>query len=323
MKILQIGHEKSIEDSTAWGAIELLIKNYHAVLSLEHNSRYIPTSRGWFEEVERFKPNIIISHNEKTLKKLALYKSNSCKIYFISHYAYIKEMYGISNYFKPKNLSEFYLLVKLYAYNNLLKRKIQSGLGCGVILPIVLDRRLLQLPVFRNAIYMENYLYADVNAVKISQHNNKIICIGKIEIRKQQSYIQNIVGNVDFYGPVVDKKFDTLKRYYGEVRNNELHSILPNYMALLLFSLADLKPLVVIEALMCGVPVVVNRELLMAFNSDYGLLGIDNLSDLNKINFDGYDRIKIKNEARFKYDLRKNENVKMLLDIFNVKSNAV
>ena len=303
MRILQVGHSRLIQSTSGWGATELLIRNYHKIFSEVAISDFVSTSESWKNHIKKFKPDVIITHNENTLNFLSAYDKN-CKIYFISHYAYLKEIYGVTEYFKPKNTSEFFLLIKEFFYGLKIKRLIRRGLKSKKIIPILLDRRLLKQNIFSHAIYIDNYLFSS-NLYENNVIKNEMVCIGKIEIRKQQYLLQKYTDRIDFYGPLFCKKFKIDKNYFGEIPNSTLPLIFSQYKALILFSLADLKPLVVIEALMYGLPVIINQNLVDGFDNPYGLIGITSLDDLKHLNLMQFDRGRIAVEARNKYDLNK------------------
>ena len=91
-------------------------------------------------------------------------------------------------------------------------------------------------------------------------HGNRTICLGKIQPRKRQHIVQTI-DSIDFVGPMGGKtNFDkTQKNYLGEWTRNHLYEHLSDYANLVLLSESEsCAPLVVLEALVCGLGVVVS-----------------------------------------------------------------
>lgn len=98
-----------------------------------------------------------------------------------------------------------------------------------------------------------------IKPLNTRKYNDKSIYIGKIEQRKQQ-YKYCSLQNIDFYGKCnKDDKFYNLEQFKGEFAHDELMKILPEYGNLVLLSIGENgTPLVVKEALMAGLPVVIN-----------------------------------------------------------------
>jgi len=87
---------------------------------------------------------------------------------------------------------------------------------------------------------------------------NKSIYIAKVEERKQQ-HVYYKIPNIDFYGSC-NNSFKTLDCYKGEPSRKELMKKLANYGNLILLSNGENgTPLVVKEALMAGIPIVINK----------------------------------------------------------------
>lgn len=108
----------------------------------------------------------------------------------------------------------------------------------------------------------------EVDDIRYSHKGNgSVLCLGKIEPRKRQSQIVEIIKGsavvCDFIGPKVDPLFkpDNQNSYYkGTWSREEVRSNLTNYSALVLLSDGEAHPLVVGEALAAGLSVVVSPE---------------------------------------------------------------
>lgn len=88
---------------------------------------------------------------------------------------------------------------------------------------------------------------------------DKTIYLGKIEERKKQ-HVYKDIPNVDFYGRCTDEGFKQLTQYKGEPDRTTLLDCLSNYGNMLLLSTGENgTPLVLKEALMAGLPIVINK----------------------------------------------------------------
>jgi len=91
-------------------------------------------------------------------------------------------------------------------------------------------------------------------------HANRSIYLGQITGNKRQHLYQRIAG-IDFAGPHVDERFDsTLDNYLGEWTREHLYAHLSDYANLVILSEVEAAaPLVVLEAMLCGLGVVVSE----------------------------------------------------------------
>ena len=88
---------------------------------------------------------------------------------------------------------------------------------------------------------------------------NKSIYLGKIEPRKKQAKYQNI-NNIDFVGDIHDSSFNSNNlNYIGKWEKEDVYTRLSHYNNLILLSEGEAHPLVVCEALICGLGVVVSE----------------------------------------------------------------
>ena len=88
---------------------------------------------------------------------------------------------------------------------------------------------------------------------------DKTIYLGKIEERKKQ-YLYKDIPNIHFYGRCNDDKFKKLTQYKGEPDRVILLNNISNYGNMLLLSSGENgTPLVLKEALMAGLPIVINK----------------------------------------------------------------
>jgi glycosyltransferase involved in cell wall biosynthesis len=98
------------------------------------------------------------------------------------------------------------------------------------------------------------------------QGNNKAVCLGWIQPRKQQRLLADFVEGkleLDFVGPLDDPDFHpgTTTKYLGIWSLPEVYSNLTNYNCLVLISDGEsAAPLVVLEALAAGLCIVVSES---------------------------------------------------------------
>lgn len=97
------------------------------------------------------------------------------------------------------------------------------------------------------------------NFRKTPVHENRSIYLGVIYDNKRQ-YLYQAIDSLDFAGPHDDEKFDkTRKNYLGEWTRDTLYEQLSDYANLVILSKVEVgAPLVVLEALVCGLGVVVS-----------------------------------------------------------------
>jgi len=90
---------------------------------------------------------------------------------------------------------------------------------------------------------------------------DKTICLGKIEPRKMQAFLQVVSNDIKFAGPIADSRFSSSSmNYLGVWSRDTVHSELTNYGNMILFSDGEAAPQVIMEALVAGLGVVVSEE---------------------------------------------------------------
>lgn len=101
----------------------------------------------------------------------------------------------------------------------------------------------------------------DVDLYKFSEipkYPNKTICLGKIEPRKKQYFLQSI-NSVWFAGNLSDSRFDPSKNYLGEFPKSKIFEELTEYGNLVLISDGEVHPRVCTEALSAGLGLVISE----------------------------------------------------------------
>jgi hypothetical protein len=90
---------------------------------------------------------------------------------------------------------------------------------------------------------------------------NHSICLGKIDHRKNQSFIQSLNCNVNFVGQNTISEFNSLDPLWlGPWTRDEVYQNLTDYANLVLISQLELQPLVCLEALSAGLGLVISES---------------------------------------------------------------
>jgi glycosyltransferase involved in cell wall biosynthesis len=124
--------------------------------------------------------------------------------------------------------------------------------------------------IFLKAGY-SGYISTQVNGIDSQkfdfqeQGNNKAICLGWIQPRKQQRLLAEIIDGkiaMDFVGPLDDHNFveGITTKYLGIWSLKQVYSHLTNYSCLVLISDGEVAPLVVLEAMAAGLCIVVSES---------------------------------------------------------------
>jgi hypothetical protein len=89
---------------------------------------------------------------------------------------------------------------------------------------------------------------------------NHSICLGKIDHRKNQSFIQSLNCNVNFVGQNTISEFNSSDPLYlGSWNREQVYQNLTDYTNLVLISQLELQPLVCLEALSAGLGLVISE----------------------------------------------------------------
>mgnify|MGYP001253161801 CR=1 FL=1 len=280
MKIILIGPGILPIPPKGWGAIEILIADQAEMLKKLGYDVYIVNDANKEKAIDRIniiQGDIVHLHYDEHIDWV---KEIDCKrIYITSHFGYLSSystnsilfknsfififirvltklipqkityLFGIDT--KKRNLIEYYYIFKKFLKTTAkvicLSKEIENTYKNY--------NSKAQLTVFHNGARVDLIRYSE-NA----KYPEDAICIGKIEIRKKQSYLQNI-NNIKFVGPIVDKKFNKNNRnYMGTWTRDYLFQNLTNYSTLVLISNGEAHPLVCCEALIAGLGLVVSEE---------------------------------------------------------------
>ena len=93
-----------------------------------------------------------------------------------------------------------------------------------------------------------------------AKFSDSTICLGKIDKRKNQAFLQSLDSGVFFVGQNTIPEFNPLdNKYLGLWTRTEVYAKLTNYCNLVLISDLELQPLVCLEALSAGLGLVISE----------------------------------------------------------------
>ena len=244
LRIVLIGPGAMPIPPHGWGACESLTWDYaQAFRSMGHTVLIVntPNANEIVHQTNTFNPDVVhLQYDEH----YALMGQITCRAKIAtSHYAYLEHptFNGNGGY-----------------------RNIFNGYIDGPFVIAALSERIKQ--VYVRAGCPESKIYVTPNGANESAfrytetpaYPDRSICVGKVEERKKQ-YVYQTIPSLYFAGNTICSKFDTRNpRYFGEWSKQVLYNSLTDYGNLVLLSDGEAHPLVVCEALICGLGVVVS-----------------------------------------------------------------
>ena len=232
-----------------WGAVEMLIWDYATIMGdLGHTGVIINTSdrEEILDELSQNSFDIVHLHYDvfhDIIPKIL--KVTKGKLIVSSHYPYINDskMWIYDNY---KQIINSYVKNNNFVIFASSKNDIKTFIEYGSI----------SENCWLNRIGI-NHLSYDFDS---QQTYDRTLSFSQICDRKRQYLIQNF-DNIDFIGRLENGKFSNLKNYKGEYKRDKLNSGITKYSNfVLLSSVENTTPLVVKEALTCGLGVVVSES---------------------------------------------------------------
>jgi len=256
MKIALIGPGIMSIPPLGWGAVELVIWDlYNELTKLGHEVKIINKMRKQsYDQSNPYTP-----YCQELIKEI-----NTGNYDFVHlHYDCL---YHILPYLTSKQIG----ITSQYPYIDNLKK--HQGDGFTPILNFLIMNNkytnfmvakkdidfLIQKGANKNLLFLlENGINSTNFKCNLNNENklrNKTIYLGQVNERKCQYKYCNL-NNIDIIGPDGTKQ---MKNYKGSWNRNDVETKLTDYGNLLLLSKGEADPLVVKEALMCGLGVVVN-----------------------------------------------------------------
>lgn len=260
---------------TGWGAVEMLIWDYATVLTeLDHGGVIVntPNRTEILEELQKEKFDIIHLHYDvfHNIIPDILALSNG-KLIVSSHYPYINypEMWANDNY---KSVMNSYSENKNFYIFSSSEKDINTFIKFGADLDHCWLSRLGVLDSSYQ--FDENSTY------------NKTLCFSQICDRKRQYLIQDL-DNVDFVGRMEYGKFTNRTNYKGEMPRGKLNTEITKYSNFtLLSSVENTTPLVVKEALICGLGVVISEQVSVELDTNLKFIDVipeDKIEDISYV----------------------------------------
>lgn len=258
MKIGLIGPGIMTIPPLNWGAVEILIWDYYNELKKQSN------------EV------IIINKMRNNQKEQEYINSNYCKELIkeinSNNFDFIHIHYDILFHISDRLTCPNIGLTSHYPFiNNELKMKSDGFIKIfnfmitnNKHINYVLAQKDIEFMVQKDCkinsiIKLENGIDSKLFNFILNSKNNKTIYLGKIDERKCQ-YKYQLIESIDFIGPINCNKFNRKNpNYLGIWSREQVRYNLTNYANLILLSNGEADPLVVKEALVCGLGVVLNE----------------------------------------------------------------
>lgn len=252
MKICIIGPGLMPIPPIGWGAVETVIDGYSRTLK----------AKGWdvtivnttdkeaaLRSIRSIGPDIVHCHYDQYASMM---KEVSCKVKIITpHYGYasqvwIDELYYNKVHMEIAKQKDLYI----FALSPEISRAYQSS-GVDV-------SRIYHLP---NGNDVDSFSFTEAPML-----GERTLCLGKIEPRKRQGFLQLTNSLIDFVGDIGDADsgrfpFNIKSRsYLGGWTRKVVKENMTNYGNLVLLSDGEAHPLVCIEALSAGLGLVVSSS---------------------------------------------------------------
>lgn len=254
MKVLLIGTGIGPWPNDGWGACENLVADFAWALEQagaevlvvhQKNPEHVIE-----EKIREFKPDIIHCEFDDHLLALlpSLQKFPFIKTLLTQHYAMLSQPYKLA---QDGYMNRFLFACDLANKTSLtlavLSKEIANTFAdLGGVAP---DK----IWIFPNGTRTDKIQYAEA-----PRYSDRAICLGKIELRKNQAKLQ-ACPQIDFVGPLTDDIFKVTEAYKGQWTRNEVYENLTQYPCLVLISKAEAHPLVIGEALAAGCAVLCNE----------------------------------------------------------------
>lgn len=297
MKISLVGPGIIEIPPKGWGAVESLIWDYATELGeLGHEGCIIntPDPNQILDELQSDDFDFIHVHYDVFYPLMDLIRSvcPKAKLAISSHYPYIDqfEKHKYDGYDKIYN----WLTNENKYYNFCISEKDYNTFLTGGA-----DKN--KLLICKNGAQHRDYFYTNS-----PNKSDRTLYLGKIEKRKRQFFYQDI-ENVDYVGKYVDgTSFDLTKNYLGEWDHQTKLNTVTHYGNMLLLSDGENgTPLVIKEALICGLGVVISKYASNDLDISLPFVTVIEDDDWNNIDF-----VKEKIEENRKISLEMREEIR-------------
>jgi glycosyltransferase involved in cell wall biosynthesis len=276
MKITLVGPGIMPIPPTGWGAVEILIwDTKNALEELGNEVQIVNTQnpRQIIDEINSFRPDFVHVHYDEFI---GVYPYIQYPKAITSHFGYLEQPQMFNGYVNVFN-----------AFGQIKPNIFCLSEGISRVYQVMLGMSPNRLFVTPNGVNSEIFSYTDS-----PEYSDRSIYLAKIDYRKRQHLFQSI-DSLWYAGNIADQRFNPNKNYLGEWSKDTLYRNLTQYGNLVLLSDGEAHPLVCMEALACGLGVVVSQ--FGTANLDTSKDFIDVISE-DKINDIGYiESVIIKN----------------------------
>lgn len=242
MKITLVGPGIMPIPPVGWGAVEILVwDSKNALEELGHEVQIVNTKnpREIIDSINSFRPDFVHVHYDE----------------FIGVYPYIQYPKAITSHFgyieQPKMFNGYVNIFN--AFSQVKPNIFCLSEGIAKVYQIMLGMSPDKLFVTPNGVNLDVF-----NFVERPEYFDRSIYLAKIDYRKRQHLFQSI-DSLWYAGNIADQRFNPNKNYLGEWSKETLYANLTQYGNLVLLSDGEAHPLVCMEALACGLGVVVSQ----------------------------------------------------------------
>jgi glycosyltransferase involved in cell wall biosynthesis len=238
-----------------WGALETVVWNQYSELKNLNYDVHIVNEKNpeiAFAKISQLNPDIIHLHYGKHYEIMPRFK---CRKIITNH---------DGSFIFSKNFHES--LIRNYLYDceffclTSWEKDFLFKLG-------VSPQKIKILP---NGVSFNSFIFKEK-----CEYIDKSICLGKIDSRKKQSFIQSLNCNVDFVGQNTIAEFNPLDDcYLGIWNRDDVYNKLTNYCNLILISESELHPLVCLEALAAGLGLVISESASQNLNLELPFINV-------------------------------------------------
>jgi len=296
MKIAIVGPGLMEIPPKNWGAVESLIWDYYEYLK-QKNVLVDIINHPNMNEVANHLNNteydfIHVQYDDHAGPLSHLLKKPFCTT---MHYGYIKEHYPTYGGWKP-------------IFDGILKSPGIFSLSPEITKLVKSSGYSSFIRTLRNGARTKDFAFKH-------EGTKSAVCLGKIENRKQQSFLASRCKNkcnIDFVGPIVDSSFkeNNTCKYGGVWSKPDLYQKMTDYKCLVLLSDGEAAPLVVPEALSAGLSIVVSKT--AAANLDTSLPFIHVIDNPKQENIEHIINETIENNSKYRKQIRQ-----YALDVFD------
>jgi glycosyltransferase involved in cell wall biosynthesis len=254
MKVLLISSGVGEWPNDGWGAVENIVADFSwalreagATVEIFHSQEF---GQSLEEKIASFLPDVVHCEYDDHILHLVptLQKYPTMKVLLTTHYAFLSQPYRL--------VQDGYMGRFLFACD----LAIKSNLCLAVLSEEIAHtyETLGGVPRTKLWVFPNGTRTDQIECRSAPTFKEKAVCVGKIEIRKNQTLLQ-ACRKIDFVGPIADTDFKVDENYKGKWTRADLYKNLTEYPCLVLLSEGEAHPLVIGEALAAGCAILCNE----------------------------------------------------------------